>query len=88
MAAALSLALIYGLPVRGPLSLLTLAALCSWLPWPGLWVPKLPTVRQLLGAMRVGIYVSLVMGGVYFVVALALSSAVTRARAMPSSKSN
>jgi transcriptional regulator with GAF, ATPase, and Fis domain len=66
-----SLALIYGLPVVGTAVLLTLAALCSWLPWRGVVEPDVATIRQLLAAIRIGIYVSLVVGGVYFVIALA-----------------
>lgn len=66
-----SLALIYGLPVAGTAVLLTLAALCSWLPWRGVLEPDVATIRQLLAAIRIGIYASLVVGGVYFVIALA-----------------
>ena len=66
-----SLALIYGLPVVGTAVLLTLAAICSWLPWRGVLEPDVATIRQLLAAIRIGIYVSLVVGGVYFVIALA-----------------
>ena len=66
-----SLALIYGLPVVGTAVLLTLAAPCSWLPWRGVVEPDVATIRQLLAAIRIGIYVSLVVGGVYFVIALA-----------------
>ena len=63
-----SLALIYGLPIAGMLGLLTLTAICSW---PGLFAPNVMTIRQLLDAIRLGIYGSLVVGGVYFVVTMA-----------------
>jgi transcriptional regulator with GAF, ATPase, and Fis domain len=66
-----SLGLIYGLPLAGTAVLLTLAALCSWLPWRGVLEPDAATIRRLLGMIRIGIYSSLVVGGVYFVVALA-----------------
>jgi transcriptional regulator with GAF, ATPase, and Fis domain len=65
-----SLALIYGLPIVGIIGLLTLAALCSWLPWKGLVEPDLATLRGFLVAFRFGIYASLVMGGTYFLIAL------------------
>jgi transcriptional regulator with GAF, ATPase, and Fis domain len=63
-----SLALIYGLPIAGMLGLLTLTAICSW---PGLFAPNVMTIRQLLDGIRLGIYGSLVVGGVYFVVTMA-----------------
>jgi transcriptional regulator with GAF, ATPase, and Fis domain len=66
-----SLALIYGLPISGILSLLTLTAICSWTPWPGIFEPKVETIRQFLDAIRIGIYGSLVVGGVYFVITMA-----------------
>jgi transcriptional regulator with GAF, ATPase, and Fis domain len=66
-----SLGLIYGLPVVGIAVLLTLVALCSWLPWHGVLEPNVETIRRLLGMIRIGIYASLAVGGVYFVVALA-----------------
>jgi transcriptional regulator with GAF, ATPase, and Fis domain len=66
-----SLALIYGLPVAGTAVLLTLSAICSWLPWRGALEPDVATIRRLLDVIRIGIYTSLVVGGIYFVVALA-----------------
>jgi len=63
-----SLALIYGLPIVGMLGLLTLTAICSW---PGLLDPSVSTIRQLLDVLRLGIYGSLVVGAVYFVITMA-----------------
>ena len=52
------------------------------------WNRTLPTIRQLLTAIRIGIYVSLVVGGVYFVIALACVRRSYRGRATPSSRSS
>jgi transcriptional regulator with GAF, ATPase, and Fis domain len=62
----MSLALIYGLPIAGMVALVTLTAICSWRAWPVAVEPNVATIRQLLDAIRLGIYGSLVVGGVYF----------------------
>ncbi len=64
----MSLALIYGLPIVGILGLLTLVAICSW---PGLFHPNVAMTRQFLDAIRLGIYGSLVVGAIYFVITMA-----------------
>jgi transcriptional regulator with GAF, ATPase, and Fis domain len=64
----MSLALIYGLPIVGILGLLTLVAICSW---PGLFRPNVAMTRQFLDAIRLGIYGSLVVGAIYFVITMA-----------------
>src|SRR5580692_11370370 len=63
-----SLALIYGLPIAGILGLLTLVAICDW---PGLFRPNVAMTRQFLDAIRLGIYGSLVVGAIYFVITMA-----------------
>jgi transcriptional regulator with GAF, ATPase, and Fis domain len=63
-----SLALIYGLPITGMLVLLGLTAVCSW---QGLFQQSVATTRQLLDAIRLGIYGALVVGAVYFVITMA-----------------
>ncbi len=63
-----SLTLIYGLPIAGMLGLLGLVAVCSW---PSLFHPNVETTRQLLDAIRLGIYGSLVGGAIYFVITMA-----------------
>jgi transcriptional regulator with GAF, ATPase, and Fis domain len=63
-----SLALIYGLPIAGTLGLLSLTAICSW---NGLFNLNVATIRESLDAIRLGIYGSLVSGGVYFVITMA-----------------
>lgn len=65
-----SLALIYGLPVAGTVVLLVLTAICSWSAWRD-WALNVPTLLGLLDALRIGIYASLVLGGIYFLIALA-----------------
>jgi transcriptional regulator with GAF, ATPase, and Fis domain len=66
-----SLAMIYGLPIAGMLGLLVLTAICSWVSLPGSLAPNEPTIRRLLDDIRLGIYGSLVVGGVYFVITMA-----------------
>jgi transcriptional regulator with GAF, ATPase, and Fis domain len=66
-----SLALIYGLPIMGMIGLLTMTAICSWVPWPGTLAPNETTIRQLLDAIRIVIYASLMVGGIYFVITMA-----------------
>jgi transcriptional regulator with GAF, ATPase, and Fis domain len=63
-----SLALIYGLPITAICGLVALTAICSW---PGFFNPSVATTRYLLNAIRLGIYGSLVVGGVYFVITMA-----------------
>ncbi len=63
-----SLALIYGLPIAGILGLLALVAVCSW---PGLFRPNVAMTRQVLDAIRLGIYGSLVVGAIYFAITMA-----------------
>ena len=68
----LSLALIYGLPIAGMVALLTLTAISAvGGPGPRLSEPNEATIRQLLDAIRIGIYGSLVVGGVYFGITMA-----------------
>jgi transcriptional regulator with GAF, ATPase, and Fis domain len=66
-----SLAVIYGPWIAGIVTLVTLTTICSWTPWPGILEPDVATVRNLLEIIRVGIYVELFIGGIYFVVAQA-----------------
>jgi transcriptional regulator with GAF, ATPase, and Fis domain len=65
-----SLALIYGPPLVAMAVLLCLTAVCSWLPWRG-FGPDVATIRRLLDVLRISIYVSLVVGTIYFIIALA-----------------
>jgi len=67
-----SLALLYALPVTCTAAMLSLLAWCGWLNWGAASSLHAETTRTVLELVRFGIYAYLIIGSVYFVVALAV----------------